>query len=286
MDSVVSASYAATASFVTGSIFTNNNSAASASYALSSSYADTSSYAPNYVLNSQTGSFVLNSQTSSFITNSQTSSFITNNQTGSMSVLSSSYSATASYALNSPSAGIVGGANIGGINVIPHLTSAFVAANTPSYTANSAASYANAAFIKANSSLQNTTTITVNTDLTVPGILTVNGPLYAGNTILVPTIFAGPQTAITLDFTNSRMVKANLLADLVVTPGSFVPGKIVDLILTNTSGQQHVITHGCAAINSTVGSTSYNMPGGSTISARYVCLDGTLANTMCAITHA
>ena len=46
---------------------------------------------------------------------------------------------------------IVGGAIVGGINVVPYLISAFTQANTPSYTANSAASYANSAFAAANS---------------------------------------------------------------------------------------------------------------------------------------
>ena len=71
--------------------------------AISSSYAATASLAPNYVLNSVTSSFVTNSQTSSFVQNSQTSS---------MTVLSSSYAATASYALNGGVTQIIAGTNI------------------------------------------------------------------------------------------------------------------------------------------------------------------------------
>ena len=161
----------------------------------------------------------------------------------------------------------------------------FDRANSSYVTANSGASFANAAFTKANSSLQNTTTITVNTNLTVPGILTVNGPLYAANVIATTNVFPGSQTAITLDFTNSRMVKANLAADLIVTPSSFIPGKIVDLILTNTSGQQHAITHGCSAINSTVGATSFNLGSTRTAVLRYFSYDIDLANTYVSITY-
>ena len=128
-------------------------------------------------------------------------------------------------------------------------------------------------------------TITVNTNLTVPGILTVNGPLYAANVIATTNVFPGSQTAITLDFTNSRMVKANLAADLIVTPSSFIPGKIVDLILTNTSGQQHAITHGCSAINSTVGVTSFNLGSTRTAVLRYFSYDIDLANTYVSITY-
>lgn len=62
-----------------------------ASFALTASYALNSS-------NIDTSSFITNDQTSSFITD--TSSFITNVQTSSMTVLSSSYAETSSYALN------------------------------------------------------------------------------------------------------------------------------------------------------------------------------------------
>lgn len=64
----------------------------------SASYALTASFAPNYVLNSSTGSML-----APYLLTSQTSSFIQAQQTSSMNVLSSSYSATASYALNATS---------------------------------------------------------------------------------------------------------------------------------------------------------------------------------------
>ena len=47
------------------------------------------------------------------------------------------------------------GAVIAGVNVVPFITAAFLQANTPSYTANSAATYANAAFIQANTDVTN-----------------------------------------------------------------------------------------------------------------------------------
>ena len=45
---------------------------------------------------------------------------------------------------------INGAALVAGINVVPQIASAFLQANTPDYVANSAASYANSAFLKAN----------------------------------------------------------------------------------------------------------------------------------------
>lgn len=151
--------------------------------------------------------------------------------------------------------------------------------------ANSAASFANGAFTTANSSLQNTSSITVNTNLTVPGTLTISGALYSANTISTPNIFPNSQTAITLSFSNSPMVKANITADLVVTPSSFVTGKIVDLVVTNTSGQQRTITHGCAAINSTVGSTTFNLGATRSAFLKYFSFDGDLANTYVSVTY-
>ena len=46
---------------------------------------------------------------------------------------------------------VVGGAIVGGVNVTPQIQLAFTQANTPSYTANSAASYANSGFAVSNS---------------------------------------------------------------------------------------------------------------------------------------
>ena len=98
-----------TSSFVTnsqtGSFVTNSQTSSFVTNSQTGSFvtnSQTSSFVTNnqtgsFVLNSQTSSFVTNSQTSSFVTNSQTSSFVTNSQTSSITVLSSSYSSTASY---------------------------------------------------------------------------------------------------------------------------------------------------------------------------------------------
>ena len=162
---------------------------------------------------------------------------------------------------------------------------AFTEANTTVTTVASAYNQANASYDYANTSLQNTSTIVVQTNLTVPGTLTVSGPLYAANTIRTPTIFPNSQTAITISFSNSGMVKANIAADLTVTLSSFVSGKFVDVIITNTSGQQRAITHGCAAINSTIGATSFNLGATKTCYLRYFSFDGDLANTYVSATY-
>lgn len=163
--------------------------------------------------------------------------------------------------------------------------SAYITANAAYNSQNTTASFANGAFTQANTSLQNTSTIVVNTNLTVPGILTVNGPLYAANTIRTPNIFPGSQTAIDIGFSNSSMVKANIAADLVVTLSSFVPGKFTDVIITNTSGQQRTITHGCTEINSSMGATTFNLAATRTCYLRYFSFNNDLANTYVAATY-
>ena len=104
--------------------------------------------------------------------------------------------------------------------------------------------------------------------------------------IYAPVIYPGAQTAITLDVSDGPLVRAQTTTGLTVTLSNFVAGKVVELWVTNLAGSTQSFTHGVSATNSTSGTTSYNMPGGSTICARYVCFDATLANTMCAITHA
>jgi len=102
--------------------------------------------------------------------------------------------------------------------------------------------------------------------------------------IYTPVIYPNAQTAITLDISDGPLIRAQTSSGLVVTLSNFVSGKVVELWVTNLAGSTQTFTHGVSAINSTVGATTISMPGNSTLSARYVCLDGTLANTMCAIT--
>jgi hypothetical protein len=104
--------------------------------------------------------------------------------------------------------------------------------------------------------------------------------------IYTPNIYPSAQTAVTISFTNDSVVRAQTSAGLVVTFSSFVVGKSVEAWITNTTGGNQTFTHGCSATNSTVNSTTYAIPATSTIFVKYWCMDGTLANTFVAITHA
>ena len=184
---------------------------------------------------------------------------------------------------------------------------AFLQANTTSGVANSASLYANGAFAQANAAFtvannntginatQNTniglawTTANnalANTDgVKTAGSLTVTGPFYAANTIRTPNVYPGSQTAINLSFTNSSLEKVNTASGLTITLANFVTGKFLDLFITNTDNSQHVITHGCSAINSSVGATTFNLGAAHTAYLRYACLGGDLANTYVAIVY-
>ena len=108
----------------------------------------------------------------------------------------------------------------------------------------------------------------------------VKGFIYA------PNIYPSAQTAITISFENDSVVRAQTSAGLVVTLSSFLVGKSVEAWITNRSGLSQTFTHGCTATNSTDNSTTYTIPSTSTIFVKYWCMDGTLANTFVAITHA
>ena len=104
--------------------------------------------------------------------------------------------------------------------------------------------------------------------------------------IYAPLVYPAAQTAITIDFANNSMVRAQTAAGIVVSMTNYTVGKMVELWITNTAGTNQTYTTGVSAINSTLNATTYNIPGTSTICARYFCVDGTLANTLVSVIHA
>jgi hypothetical protein len=104
--------------------------------------------------------------------------------------------------------------------------------------------------------------------------------------IYTPRLPVGNQTAITIDFSNDVIIKANLVADLTFTLTNFVAGKVVEVWLINTSGSTRTITHGCSATNSSENSTTFTMASTSSAYLRYFSIDGDLANTFVAVQSA
>lgn len=104
--------------------------------------------------------------------------------------------------------------------------------------------------------------------------------------VYTPTVYPSAQTAITIDFANNSLVRAQTATGLTVTLSNLLAGKELVAWITNTSGTNQLFTHGLSATNSTTNATNYNIPSTSTILARYMSIDGTLANTFVAVTHA
>jgi hypothetical protein len=117
--------------------------------------------------------------------------------------------------------------------------------------------------------------------VTVAGVLNP-----AKGFIYTPTTYPGTQTAITINFANDAVIRAQTATGLTVSFSNYTSGKVVELWITNTSGNGQTFTHGCSAINSTTNSTAYNIPATSSILAKYMCFDGDAANTFVSVIHA
>jgi len=139
----------------------------------------------------------------------------------------------------------------------------------------------NLAWTTANNALANVDGVTTAGSLNVSGNLSV-----AKGFIYLPNVYPDSQTAITIDFSNNSVIRAQTSTGLVTSFSNYQVGKEVRAWITNTSVSNQTYTHGVSALNSTTNSTSYNIPATSTIFVRYYCVDGTLANTLVAVTHA
>ena len=89
--------------------------------------------------------------------------------------------------------------------------------------------------------------------------------------------------AVTIDFANDAIVRCTVNANMTVYFTNYQTGKIVDLWITNLSGLTRTITHGLSATNSTVNSTTQDIPSTSTAKFQYYSIDGDAANTFVAI---
>lgn len=116
-----------------------------------------------------------------------------------------------------------------------------------------------------------------------------NGTFYVPNGIIYnQRSYPAAQTAITLNFATDTWVRTNVSTNLVVTLGNFIAGSDIVLFITNTStggGAAHTITHGCSALNSTVGATTFTLSGATTARIKYYSFDGDLANTYASISY-
>jgi len=114
--------------------------------------------------------------------------------------------------------------------------------------------------------------------------VTFTGAVYPQKGFIYsPLPYPGAQTAITIDFANNSVIKANTSAGITVSFSNITAGKVVEMWITNTAGTNQTFTHGCSALNSTVNSTTYTIPGTSSILARYMSFHTDTANVFVAI---
>jgi hypothetical protein len=116
-----------------------------------------------------------------------------------------------------------------------------------------------------------------------------NSTIYVPNGLLFNTrSYAGNQTAITLNFATDTWVRCNVVANMAVTLGNFKAGSDITLFVTNYdtgAGSNHTITHGCSAVNSTVGATTFTLGSLTTARIKYFSFGSDLANTYCSVSY-
>lgn len=114
-----------------------------------------------------------------------------------------------------------------------------------------------------------------------------NGTFYVPNGILYNNrSYSGNQTTATLSFASDTWVRANIAANFAVTLTNYRAGSDIVLFITNVAtggGAAKTITHGCTALNSTVGATTFVLSGSSTARIKYYSFDGDNANTYASI---
>jgi len=121
------------------------------------------------------------------------------------------------------------------------------------------------------------------------GRLNVSSTIYAANGINYKVSqYPSTQTAITINMMTDTWVKCNVGASLAITPTTFTPGSEVIVIATNPNsggGAARTITHGGAALNSSVGATSFTLGATTTAFIKYYSLSNDLANTYVQVTY-
>jgi hypothetical protein len=104
--------------------------------------------------------------------------------------------------------------------------------------------------------------------------------------IYVPRILAGAQTAITIDFANDSMIRAQFNNTLTISMSNYTYGKVVEVWLTNTAGNGQTVNLGALSNNITTGSSTLSVASGRSAKLQYFSIDGDQANTFVAVTYA
>ena len=104
--------------------------------------------------------------------------------------------------------------------------------------------------------------------------------------IYTPNVISSNVTTLSIDIANNSLYKISCNNDVSITLGGFQYGKVVEVWMTNYSGSNRTVTHGCSAINSTVNATTFTISATSSAYIRYFSIDGDLANTYVSVQNA
>lgn len=98
-----------------------------------------------------------------------------------------------------------------------------------------------------------------------------------------PNVISGIINSLTIDIANTSLYKFTCNATTTISLTGYQYGKVVEVWVKNTDNNNHNITHGCLANNSTVGATSFSLTAGHSAYLRYFSIDGDNANTFVSI---
>jgi hypothetical protein len=104
--------------------------------------------------------------------------------------------------------------------------------------------------------------------------------------ILTPNVVSGITNTLDIDIANNCLYKVTIDNTATINLSGYQSGKIVEVWMTNSSGTNRTVTHGCTALNSSVNSTTFTITATSSAYLKYFSIDGDNANTFVSINHA
>ena len=100
-----------------------------------------------------------------------------------------------------------------------------------------------------------------------------------------PNVVSGIVNSLTIDIANNSLYKFTCNATTTISLSGYQYGKVVEVWLKNVDNNNHTVTHGCQANNSTVGATSFSLTAGHSAYLRYFSIDGDNANTYVSVNY-
>jgi hypothetical protein len=100
-----------------------------------------------------------------------------------------------------------------------------------------------------------------------------------------PNTIPGIVNTFTVDIANNSVYKLMCNATTTLSISGYLQGKVTEVWITNTDNNNHNITHGCLANNSTVGASSFSLTAQHSAYLRYMCFNNDSANVFVSIAY-